>query len=145
MEYLETLGVPVVGFRTRSFPGFYLSDSGSPLDWAIEDEEEAAHLTNSVRELNPEERGLVIANPIPPQDQLDPDLHDQVLGAAEEELRRQGIRGKSVTPFLLDYFQRETKGESLRANKQIIRNNARLAARIAMALAALKSARGDRR
>jgi pseudouridine-5'-phosphate glycosidase len=144
LEYLETLGVPVVGFRTRSFPGFYLTDSGSPLDWAVGDEEEAARLIYSSRELNPEGHGLVVANPIPQQEQLDPELHDGVLRAAQDELCRRGISGKSVTPFLLDYFRRETKGESLRVNEQIVRNNARLAARIAVALATLESAEGDR-
>ncbi len=142
LEYLETLGVPVVGFRARSFPGFYLTDSGSPLDWVVEDEEEAAHLIHSSRELNPEGRRLLLANPIPHQEQLDPKLHDRVLRMAQDELRHRSISGKSVTPFLLDYFQRETKGESLRVNEQIIRNNARLAARIAVALSALEAAEG---
>jgi pseudouridine-5'-phosphate glycosidase len=143
LEYLETLGVPVVGFRTRRFPGFYLTDSGSPLDWAVGDEEEAARLIHSSRELNPEGGGLLVANPIPQQEQLDPELHDRVLRTAQDELRRRSISGKSVTPFLLDYFQRETKGESLRVNEQIVRNNARLAARIAVALAAFGAAEGD--
>ena len=140
LEYLETLGVPVVGFRTRSFPGFYLTDSGSPLDWAVGDEKEAARLIGSLRELvGPEGPGLVVANPIPEKEQLNPELHERVLKAGQDELRRLGIHGKNVTPFLLDYFQRETEGESLRVNEQIIRNNARLAARISVTLAALKA------
>ncbi len=140
LEYLETLGVPVAGFRTRSFPGFYLTDSGSPLDWAVEDEKEAARLIDSLRELaGPEGPGLVVANPIPEEDQLNPELHERVLEAGQDELRRLGIHGKNVTPFLLDHFQRETEGESLRVNEQIIRNNARLAARISINLAALET------
>ena len=140
LEYLETLGVPVAGFRTRSFPGFYLTDSGSPLDWAVEDEKEAARLIDSLRELvGPEGPGLVVANPIPEEDQLNPKLHERVLEAGQDELRRLGIHGKNVTPFLLDHFQRETEGESLRVNEQIIRNNARLAARISINLAALET------
>ena len=137
LELLETLGVPVVGFRTGRFPGFYLTDSGSPLDWAVEDEEEAARLIQTLPTLGFERSGLVVANPIPEEEQLDPDLHDSTLRASLEELERQGVRGKEVTPFLLDYFRRETKGESLEVNKKIILHNARLAARIAGALCVL--------
>lgn len=140
LEYLETLGVPVVGFRTRGFPGFYLTDSGSPLDWAVEDEKEAAWLIDSLRGLvGPKGPGLVVANPISEEEQLIPGLHERVLEAGQDELRRLGIRGKNVTLFLLDHFQRETEGESLRVNEQIIRNNARLAARISINLAALEA------
>ena len=144
LEYLETLGVPVVGFRTRRFPGFYLTDSGSTLDWDVKYEEEAAQLIASLQKFGPEGSGLVVANPVPREEQLDPKLHDWVLREGLGELKHQGIRGKSVTPFLLDRFQRETKGESLRVNKQIVRNNARLAARIAMALATLEAREGNR-
>jgi pseudouridylate synthase len=139
LEYLETLSVPVVGFRTKRFPGFYLTDSGSTLDWEVKDEEEAARLIITLRRLGPEGSGLVIANPVGREEQLDPQLHDRVLEESLGELKHRGIRGRDVTPFLLDRFQRETKGESLRVNKQIIRNNARLAARIAAALATLEA------
>ena len=139
LEHLETLGVPVVGFRTKRFPGFYLTDSGSTLEWDVEDEEEAAQLIASLRKLGPEGSGLVVANPLPREEQLDPKLHDWVLKEGLGELKHQGIHGKGVTPFLLDRFQRETKGQSLRVNKQIVRNNARLAARIAVALATLEA------
>ena len=131
LEQLETLGVPVVGYRTRRFPGFYLNDSGNPLDWCVGDEEEAARLIDQMEILGGP--GLVISNPIPEGEQLDPGLHDRVLHTGLEELGRRGVRGKEVTPFLLDHFRRETGGESLRVNKQIIRGNARIAARIAVA------------
>jgi pseudouridylate synthase len=144
LEYLETLGVPVVGFRTRRFPGFYLTDSGSTLDWEAKDEEEAARLIISLRRLGPVGSGLVVANPVAREEQLDPQLHDRVLNESLDELKHRGIRGRDVTPFLLDRFQRETKGESLRVNKQIIRNNARLAARIAAVLATLEAREGNR-
>lgn len=134
LEYLETLGVPVVGFRTLKFPGFYLSDSGHPVDWSVGDEEEAARLVRAMGELGLGHSGLVVANPLSEGDQLDPGLHDRVLRAAIGEMGRRGVRGKDVTPFLLDRFARETAGESLRANKKIIAGNARLAARIAVAL-----------
>jgi pseudouridylate synthase len=141
LEQLETLGVPVVGFRTSRFPGFYLTDSCSPLDWSVENEEEAARLIHTLPGLGFERSGLVVANPIPDAEQLDPKLHDAVLRAGLGQMDRQGVRGKEVTPFLLDYMRRETKGESLELNKKIILQNARLAARIAVALSALDDAR----
>ena len=137
LEYLETLGVPVVGFRTRRFPGFYLTDSGSPLDWAVESEEEAARVLRALPEIGFDCSGLVVANPLPEVEQLDPELHDRALRAGLEEMRRRHVRGKEVTPFLLDRFAAETEGESLRVNRRIILRNASLAARIAVALSAL--------
>ena len=141
LEYLETLGVPVVGFRTLRFPGFYLSDSGSPLDWAADDEREAARMIQNLPSLGLEDSGLVIANPLSEEDQLDPGLHERALRASVEDLRRRGVRGKDVTPFLLDRFAAETKGESLRVNRLIILGNARLAARIAGAFSELDHVR----
>ena len=140
LEYLETLGVPVVGFRTRRFPGFYLTDSGCPLDWAVEDEEETARVLRALPGLGFERSGLVVANPLPEEEQLDPELHDWALRAGLEELTKRGVRGKDVTPFLLDRFATKTDGKSLRVNKEIILRNARLAARIAVALSALDGA-----
>ncbi|MDQ3638824.1 MAG: pseudouridine-5'-phosphate glycosidase [Actinomycetota bacterium] len=137
LEQLETLGVLVAGFRTRRFPGFYLTDSGSPLDWTLENEEEAARTVVALEGLGPEGCGFVVANPLPEEEQLDPVLHNRALQAGLAELKRRDVRGKDVTPFLLERFREETGGESLEVNKQIIRNNARLAARIAVALAAL--------
>ena len=137
LEYLETLGVPVVGFRTLRFPGFYLSDSGSPLEWSVESEEEAARVIQGLPSLGLGRSGLVVANPLPEEEQLDPGLHERALRTSLEELERRGVRGGDVTPFLLDRFAAETKGESLRANRLIILRNARLAARIACALSAL--------
>ena len=136
LEYLETLGVPVVGFRTLRFPGFYLTDSGSPLDWAVESEEEAARVIQGLPSLGFENSGLVLANPLSEDEQLDPALHERAFRTSLEELERRGVRGKEVTPFLLDRFAAETKRESLRANRLIILANARLAARVAVALSA---------
>jgi pseudouridine-5'-phosphate glycosidase len=140
LEYLETLGVPVVGFRTGRFPSFYLADSGSPLDWAVSSEEETARVIRALPGLGFERSGLVVANPIPEEEQLDPELHDRALRAGLEELGKRGVRGKDVTPFLLECFATETEGESLRVNKEIIVQNAGLAARIAVALSALDGA-----
>lgn len=136
LELLETLGVPVAGFRTLRFPGFYLTDSGCPLDWSVESEGEAARAVRTLGDL--ETGGMVIANPLPESQQLDPALHEKALRSGFEGLRRDGVRGKDVTPFLLTRFREETGGESLEVNKRIILNNARLAARIAAALAALE-------
>jgi pseudouridine-5'-phosphate glycosidase len=135
LEYLESCGVPVVGFKTRHFPGFYLSDSGYPLDWSVSGEAEAARLLRSLPALGLHETGLVIANPVPRNEELHRALHDRVLDEGLRALRERGIKGKAVTPFLLDYFVKATAGESLRVNKCIIRHNARLAARIAVELA----------
>lgn len=136
LEYLETVGVPVVGFRTKRFPGFYLTDSGHPLDWSVGDEAEAARLVRAMADLGLGNSGLVLANPLPEEEQLDPGLHDRALRAGIEEMGRLGVRGKDVTPFLLGRFAEETAGESLRANRRIIARNARLAARIAVSLCA---------
>ena len=137
LEHLETLGVPVVGFRTERFPGFYLTDSGSPLDWSVESEGEAARLIRALPGLGFERTGLLVANPLPEEEQLDPEMHDRALHAGLEELGRRGVRGKDVTPFLLERFALETEGKSLGVNKEIILRNAALAARIAVALSAL--------
>jgi pseudouridylate synthase len=137
LEYLETLGVPVVGFRTLRFPGFYLSDSGSPLDWSVESAEEAARVIQNLPALGLQDSGLVVANPLAEEEQLDPALHERALRTSLEEMEERGIRGGDVTPFILDRFAAETRGESLLVNRLIILRNARLAARIAVALAAL--------
>src|SRR5918993_179507 len=136
LECLETLGVPVVGFRTLRFPGFYLSDSGFSLHWSLQSAEEAARTIQSLPALGLAS-GLVVANPLPEDEQLDPALHERALRTSLEELERRGIHGGDVTPFLLDHFAAETEGESLRVNGLIILRNARLAARIAVALSAL--------
>jgi pseudouridine-5'-phosphate glycosidase len=141
LEYLETLGVPVVGFRTERFPGFYLTDSGSSLDWSVESEGEAARVIRALPGLGFERAGLMVANPLPEEEQLDPEMHDRALRVGLEELGRRGVRGKDVTPFLLDRFALETEGKSLGVNKEIILRNAALAARIAVALSALDAVR----
>ena len=87
-------------------------------------------------ELGTDGSGLMVANPLPAQEQLDPDLHDRVLAAGLEAAREAGATGKDVSPFLLDHFHRETGGASLEANIRIVVRNAALAARIAAALAA---------
>ena len=135
LERLESLSVTVVGWRTHRFPGFYISDSGMPLGWSVTSETEAAQLIRAQGDLGLRANGLLIANPVPEDRQLDPQLHDRVLQTSLAELQELGIRGKEVTPFLLDRFNSATEGESLRVNAELIRNNALLAARISVALA----------
>ncbi len=135
LERLETLGVSIVGYQTDAFPGFYLSDSGYPIDWRVEDAGQVARLVTARRMLGLDDRALVVANPLPEDVQLDPDLHDRVLDEGVERLHEAGVRGKDVTPFLLDHFHRATAGASLTANIEIIVRNAGLAAQIAVATA----------
>ena len=136
LERLETLNVGLLGYRTDHFPGFYLADSGHALDWRVDSPGEVADVVRTRRELGTDAFGLVLANPIAAADQLDPALHERVLASALAAAAEAGVRGKDVTPFLLDYFHRETHGASLRANIALVRANARLAAEIAAELAA---------
>ena len=132
LERLESLNVVVLGYRTDRFPGFYLSDSGFDVPWRVDAAAEVAAVARAQAELGG--RGaIVVANPLPEADQLDPALHDRVLAEALEAAAREGVTGKDATPFLLDRFHRETAGESLEANVRIILRNARLAAEIAAA------------
>ncbi|HZG94035.1 MAG TPA: pseudouridine-5'-phosphate glycosidase [Mycobacteriales bacterium] len=135
LERLESLSVPVVGYRTHSFPGFYLTDSGYPLDWSVTSAGGVARIMRARQELGVDNRALIVANPLPEDEQLDPELHDRVLNQGLARLETAGVQGKGVTPFLLEYFHRETHGASLAANTRIIRHNARLAAQIAVAWA----------
>jgi pseudouridine-5'-phosphate glycosidase len=130
LERLETLNVTVVGYRTRRFPGFFVADSGFGLDWSVETPREAADVVAS--QLH--ESGVIFANPVAPEDQLDPELHWRVLDEGLSALRAQGIRGKAITPFLLDFFRSRTGGVSVEVNLKLVRANARLAAQIAAAL-----------
>jgi pseudouridine-5'-phosphate glycosidase len=136
LERLESLNVPVVGYGTLAFPGFYIGDSGHRLDWRLDSPAQVAQVIRAREELGLGEQGLVVANPLPREEQLDPVLHDRVLGEALAELEARQVRGKAVTPFLLDFFHSHTAGESLRANVRLILRNARLAGQIAAELAA---------
>jgi pseudouridylate synthase len=133
LERLETLGVTVLGYGTDAFPGFYLSDSGHRLDWRVETPQEVAAVIAARSSLGTADRGVVVANPLPPDEQLDPGLHDRLLHYGLAAAEAAGVRGKEVTPFLLEFFHRESKGASLEANIRIILRNAELAARIAVA------------
>ncbi len=133
LERLETLNVGVIGYRTDRFPGFYLADSGHPVGWRVDTPAQAADVLRARRRLGTDGYGLVLANPIAPGDEMDRALHDRVLAAALAAAETQGVRGKDVTPFLLDFFHRETHGASLAANVALVLSNARLAAEVAVA------------
>ncbi|MFE3828579.1 pseudouridine-5'-phosphate glycosidase [Streptomyces sp. NPDC059092] len=133
LQRLETLGVSLLGYRTERFPGFYLSSSGEPVDWTVRTPEEVAAVMGAQDALGGPEAALIVANPVPEADQLDPELHDRVLAEALTECAERGIGGQAVTPFLLDLLARRTSGASLEANLTAVRGNALLAARIATA------------
>ena len=136
LERLETLGVTVLGYGTTAFPGFYLSDSGHSVDWRVDTPEDVAAVMAARGGLGTDDRGIVVANPLPEAEQLDPALHDRLLHDGLAAAEAQHVRGKDVTPFLLEFFHRESKGASLEANIRIVLHNAELAARIAAAAAA---------
>ena len=135
LERLESLSVTVVGYRTTAFPGFYVTDSGSTVDWAVSSPEEAAAVLAARRDLAP--GGVVVANPLPDDEQLDPGLHDRVIADALAAATQAGVRGKAVTPFVLDHLHRVSEGATLVVNVRLVLRNAELAGRIATALAAV--------
>ena len=135
VERLETLNVAVVGYRTDRFPGFYRADSGFGVDWRLDSPAAVADVLRARRDLGTDGYGMVLANPIAAADELPAELHDRVLAAGLAALTANGIRGKNVTPFLLEFFHRETHGASLTANVALVLSNARLAAEVAVEFA----------
>ncbi len=135
LERLETLNIPVLGYRTDRFPGFYyLADAGYALDWTVESPEAVADVLRA-RDALECRGGVLVVNPVAPDEELDRAVHDEVLAAGLAAADAAGVRGKDVTPFLLDYFHTATDGRSLAVNVALVRSNAVLAARIAVALA----------
>ena len=135
LERLETLGVTVLGYRTDRLAGFYLADSGEPVPWRVESAAEIAAIMRARADVGAP-GGVLVANPLPVDKQLDPALHDRVLDEALAAAADEGVRGKAITPFLLDRLNRATGGDSLRANITLVTRNARLAGEIAVAAAA---------
>lgn len=135
LERLETLGVAVAGYRTDRFPGFYLADSGHPVDWTLRAPGEIAEVMRAQDALDGPAAALIVANPVPRDEQLDPVLHARVLAEALAVCEERGIAGQAITPFLLDELVRRTEGASLEANLAAVRGNVRLGARIATAWA----------
>lgn len=139
LERLESLGVPVVGYRTKQFPGFYVSATPHRLDWSVQSPEEAANAFAAHRDVSGS--GMLLANPVDPAHELDPARHDAALSEALELAEVAQLSGKEVTPFLLAHLAEATQGESVRVNRAVVRGNATLAARVAVALAASGHAR----
>jgi pseudouridine-5'-phosphate glycosidase len=131
LERLETLNVTLLGYQTDRFPGFYLSDSGFAVPWRVDSPAEVADVAHARAELGL--GAIVVANPL--DEPLDQELHDRVLEEGLAAAAAEGIRGKDITPFLLDWFHTHTDGASLEANVRLVMRNAALAAQIAAAIA----------
>ena len=136
LERLETLSVPVIGYKTNKFPAFWLTDSGYTLDWQLDSAAEIAAAMKAQDALG-HGQGIVVANPIPIQKQWDPKEHDRVLAIAFEAAKKADVTGKAVTPFLLGFIVEESGGKSLEVNLDLARNNVLVAGEIAKAWAAI--------
>lgn len=137
LEYLETNGVPVVGFETEEFPAFYTRKSGFGVDYKVESSLEVASALKAKWDLNLK-GGMVIGNPIPKEFEMDYDTINNAIQSALKEAEEKNIAGKKVTPFLLDRVKTITDGKSLDANIELVYNNAKVAAQIAKDLSELK-------
>ena len=137
LERLETLSVPVIGYKTRNFPAFWLTNSGYTLDWSLDTAEQVALAMKAKDQLG-HGQGIVLANPIPIEKQWDPVEHDRVLEIAFAAAKKAGVTGKAVTPFLLGFIVEESKGKSLEVNLDLARNNVSVAADIAKAWSELR-------
>lgn len=133
LEYLETKGVPVIGYKTKELPAFYTRKSGFKVDARVEKPQELASIWNVKRELNLK-GGLLAVNPIPEEYSMDPELINNAIDSAVKEADKLGIKGKELTPFLLAKIKDITGGDSLKSNIQLVLNNAALAAKTALAL-----------
>lgn len=138
LEYLETYGVPVLGYQTAEFPSFYTRHSGLALDYEVDSCEEMAAIIKAKRD-NQLNGGVLVCNPIPEEYSLDPEVMNKAINDALIEADNQGIKGKETTPFLLAKVAEITKGESLEANIQLVYNNARVGSGIAKELAKIKN------
>ena len=133
LEYLETRGVPVIGYGTEELPAFYTRKSGFKVDYRLDTPKEIAAAFRVKLDCGLR-GGMLVTNPIPEEYSMDPDYINKNIDAAIEECNRLGIHGKQTTPYLLDKIQKLTGGDSLKANIQLVYNNARLGAKIAAEL-----------
>lgn len=136
LERLETLSVQVVGYQTNDFPSFWLPTSGYELDWSVENANEVARVLLGARESGLES-AVLLANPVPAAQAWEKQEHDRVLEKALGSAKQQGIRGKAVTPFLLEFIVNESGGRSLAVNLDLVRNNIRVAAEVAKEIAVI--------
>ncbi len=134
LEYLETFGVPVIGFKTEEFPAFFTGKSGFGVDFKINNKEELGKFIKAKWDLGLK-GGVVIGNPIPKEDEMDYDEINKAIKDALKEAEEKNIQGKKVTPFLLDKVKEKTGGNSLQSNIKLVYNNAKLGAQLAVELA----------
>ncbi len=132
LERLETLSIGLVGYKTNSFPGFYLTDSGFTLEHRVESAAEIAKIIKTRTDIATQFKSLIVANPVVVE--MPRARHDEILASGLERAQQEGIDGKAVTPFLLEHFHKASNGESLKINTEIIKSNCALAAEIAVAL-----------
>ena len=132
LERLETLAIGLVGYKTKRFPGFYLTDSGFEIEHQVDSAQEIAEIINSRNIVKTSNHALIVANPV--KEEMPKLRHDEILKNGLANAKRDGIDGKYVTPYLLEYFHSASNGESLAINTEIIKANCELAADIAVAL-----------
>jgi pseudouridine-5'-phosphate glycosidase len=132
LERLETLSIGLVGYKTNSFPGFYLTDSGFTLEHRVESAAEIAKIIKTRTDIATQFKSLIVANPVVVE--MPRARHDEILASGLARAKQEGIDGKAVTPFLLEHFHKASNGESLKINTEIIKSNCALAAEIAVAL-----------
>lgn len=134
LERLETLSVQVVGYRTNNFPSFWLPESGFELDWSVQSAKEAAQVLLSAR-VSGVQSALLLANPVPEDKAWERNEHDRVLTKALQSAKDSGVRGKAVTPYLLEFIVNESGGRSLQVNLDLVRNNIKVASEVAKEIA----------
>ncbi|RJQ82307.1 pseudouridine-5'-phosphate glycosidase [Pseudonocardiaceae bacterium YIM PH 21723] len=132
LEVLETLSVPVLGYRTDGFPAFYRRDSGLPVSFRVDEASQAAAAFAAHRRFD--SGGMLVANPVPVEHEMPAGEHDRILAEALDLVARQGTTGKAVTPVLLSHFHYATDGRSVRTNEALVESNVRLGTEIAVAL-----------
>ena len=132
-EYLETMGIPVIGFRSEEMPAFYCRESGLKVDYVVDDEVEAAKIIRAMQDLGLR-GGMIIANPVPEEYALSMEYMDEMIDGAVRAAEKEGIKGKNLTPYLLNKIKELTGGKSLKANIELAKDNARVAAKIAKVL-----------
>jgi pseudouridylate synthase len=135
LELLETRSVPVLGYRVDRFPAFYLRESEFDVPWRVDDPKHVAAVVAAHRDRVPGRSGVLLANPVPFEFEMDRDLHDRLLADGLELLKTRGVHGKNVTPVLLEHFHSASGGVSLDTNEALVMSNARLAAEVAVELA----------
>lgn len=134
LEVLETLGVPVLGYRSAQFPAFYLPESGLPVDYVLQGPDEAAAIIRQKQRLA-EPGGILITVPIPADEALDENTFNALLEKIMKEVEAKDISGKQVTPYLLRRLHEESRGETVQANTALVKNNLKVGAAVARALA----------